>query len=196
METEKVWSGEFGDSYHKRNRVEWRKRIKFWSEILDLTGARSVYEWGCGPGWNLSAIKSAADWDEPPWCRWSPTVQGQEINEDAQAQASSAGLAVWDTDDYFLYEQYELTFTCGALIHVPPEYLKDRMQWMIDRSCDYVLAIEYENPTEKMIPYRGQDNLLWARPYGKLYQKMGLKMVATGGAGDGFDDCTFWLLRK
>ena len=108
----------------------------------------------------------------------------------------SAGLTVDCEDAFFLYDQYELTFTCGALIHVPPEDLKDRMQWMIDRSCDYVLAVEYDNPTEKMIPYRGENDKLWARPYGKLYEEMGIRMVATGGAGEGFDSCQFWLLRK
>lgn len=191
MDTAEFWEGDFGNEYHARNRVDWRRRIRFWSEIMDMTGARSVYEWGCGPGWNLSAIKTACA--TKPFLGWDVRATGFDVNESALYQAGEAGLYVegYETDGIF-----EMAFTAGALIHVAPEDLQRVMQGLIDRSSDYVLAVEYYNPTEKMIPYRGHDNKLWARPYGDLYEKMGLKMVATGGAGEGFDDCVFWLLRK
>ena len=44
------WRGEFGDSYLRRNRVDWRARIPFWRTILEMTGARSVFEFGCNAG--------------------------------------------------------------------------------------------------------------------------------------------------
>ena len=186
--TAEFWSGQFGDEYHRRNRVDWRKRIPFWKQIMEITGARSVYEWGCGPGWNLSAIQSGSEWPAKVW--------GNEVNKSAASQGIFAGLDI-RLKDYGseIGSEYELVFTAGALIHVEPEYLNFRMNWLIERSCDYVLSIEYESPEERMIPYRGENDKLWSRPYGKLYQDLGLKMVKQFNAGEGFDNCTASLLR-
>jgi hypothetical protein len=46
-----------------------------------------------------------------------------------------------------------------------------------------------------MIEYRGEKDRLWKRPYGKLYEAMGLTLVKAGPA-EGFDRCDFWLLSK
>lgn len=60
IETEEFWTGDFGNEYHKRNRVDWKWRIPFWKKLLEYyVPARSVFEFGCGPGWNLSAINAA-----------------------------------------------------------------------------------------------------------------------------------------
>ena len=190
MSLQDWWAGDWGNSYHERNRVDWRRRVKFWGQILDLTGARSIWEWGCGPGWNLTAIHAAADNKFRPWL---PEVYGTECNESAIEQAITAGLPV---DEFIPNFKCEIAMTVGALIHVPPEDLQDMMQEIIDTSCDYVLAVEYFNETPKEIEYHGHKGKLWAMDYGKKYQEMGLKLIAQGGAGDGFDDCTFWLLRK
>lgn len=190
---ENFWSGGFGDSYTKRNRVDWRKRIPFWTGIIELTGVRSVYEFGCNAGWNLSAIQR---------CYPDVNLTGEEINDLARRQASTCGLnTVWTNSSYlnsrtFANENtFELVFTAGVLIHIAPDQLKKIMQDLVTISCDYVLAIEYASDKEEMIPYRGYENKLWKRPYGKLYQEMGLELVASGDA-EGFDRCTYWLLRK
>ena len=75
--TEEEWAGSFGDAYHARNWVDWQLRIPFWQHIIELTGARSVFEFGCGLGFNLSAIK-----------RSHPDVVlgGVEINDQATVQ--------------------------------------------------------------------------------------------------------------
>ena len=184
MDTKEFWEGEGGDEYTKRNRVDWRARIPFWKMILDKTGARSVFEFGCNAGWNLSAIK-----------RVYPDVQcvGYEINDGAIEQANYAGHLT--TKLHYHAGPRELSFTAGALIHIPPSDLSETMQLIIDKSCDYVLAIEYYAYGETEIEYRGEKGLLWKRPYGMLYQNMGLKLIETGKA-EGFDDCEWSLLRK
>lgn len=179
---ETYWSGRDGAAYHRRNRVDWRKRIPFWKDILDLTGARSVYEWGCGPGWNLSAIRAASD--------WYVECTGWDVNTQARMESRWCGFEM-EVGGYG-----ELAFTSGVLIHIPPDELRDQMRRIIESSFDWVLAIEYESTRESMIEYRGEPDLLWARPYGKIYEELGLKQVMTGGAGEGFDRCTAWLMRK
>lgn len=184
MDTKKVWSGEFGNEYLKRNRVDWRARVPFWEMILDKTGARSAFEFGCNAGWNLTALGKAGIMGH---------TLGYDVNEVALDQAENAGVDV--TYCYVEHTGFELAFTAGVLIHISPEDLEETMQVIIDKSCDWVLAVEYDAFKEEEINYRGQDGLLWKRPYGKLYRDMGLTLVETGEA-EGFDDCTWWLFRK
>lgn len=181
------WSGKEGDEYLKRNRVDWRKRIPFWREVLDATGARSVYEFGCNAGWNLSAIKRAYP---------DVAVAGMEINGQAADIAEGVGLRVGTGDEPYDPAPHELTFTAGVLIHIPPPDLHAFMQRVIDTSSQWVLAVEYEAPEEQEIEYRGQSGLLWKRDYGKLYKIMGLTLDRKWDAGEGFDRCTSWLLSR
>lgn len=182
-----VWAGEFGDEYTKRNQVAWRQRNPFWADMLTKTGARSVFEMGANAGWNLSSIR-----EHHP----HTTVCGNDINESAARQAQMAGLNVVNILDFKkIPGKFELVYTVGVLIHIEPEHLAEVMQGLIDKSYRYVLAVEYPSDEEVKIDYRG-DAGCWKRPYGKLYQDMGLKLVASGGAGKGFDDCQYWLMEK
>ena len=180
-----AWAGEFGDEYLARNRVDWRARIPFWKAMIDATGARSVYEFGCNAGWNLSAIRRAYP---------DVVCSGCDINESAIRQAIRAGLEVDDSPSAL--GKSELVFTAGVLIHVAPDDLNDLMQRIADASTDYVLAVEYSAPAEQAIDYRGNKDMLWKRNYGALYMDMGLELIQKGPAGKGFDQCTYWLLRK
>lgn len=185
---EEFWSGDFGNEYLKRNRVDWRARIPFWNAILELTAARSVYEFGCNAGWNLSAIRR---------CSPDIRVSGSDINRGAVWQAQAAGLDVVMSDEPTRTPpSAELAFTVGVLIHVAPDELPGIMQHIVRTSTDYVLAVEYGAAQEEEVEYRGHAERLWRRPYGKLYQDMGLEMVRHGPAGKGFDNCQYYLLRK
>lgn len=184
-EQERAWASDFGNEYTVRNRIDWRARMPFWHGIISQTGARSVSEFGCNAGWNLSAIKKV---------RPEVVVYGTDVNDYALEVAASAGLTVMNGE----LQCAELVFTAGVLIHIPPQDLPDVMKQIIEASYDYVLAVEYEAEEEIEIEYRGHKGRLWKRPFGKMYQGMGLKLVDSFKVGktDGFDDCTAWLLRK
>lgn len=189
MKPEEAWTGSFGNEYHARNWVDWQKRVPFFRHILTVTGARSVLEFGCGPGWNLTACQAALE-------TFTPRVCGVEINEEASFQAEAAGLEVADNPTFFW--PCELVFTAGCLIHIPPEKIGDTMDLLIDRSLRYVMSIEYEAPEETEIEYRGQSGLLWKRPYIKMYEEKGLVLLETGKLQEdvGFDNCTYGLFTK
>lgn len=187
-ETAALWAGPFGDSYSARCRVDWRARVPFWQRIIDHTGARSVYEVGCNAGWNLSAIRRAYP---------DVAVAGHDINRRAAAQANYAGLQViHEPNMTWMNCAYEMVFTAGVLIHVSPNDLPAMMRSIVHASADYVLAVEYAAEKEEEVLYRGQSGALWKRPYGMLYEEMGMTLVETGDAGTGWDRCTYWLLRK
>ena len=182
-----LWAGEFGDDYTRRNQVEWRKRKPFWSDMIDKTGARSVFEVGANAGWNLSAIREL----HPQTVLW-----GNEINESAARQAQMANLDVVNLLDFKdIHGKFELVFTAGVLIHIETEHLEEVMRSMIEKSYRFVLAVEYASAGEVQIKYRGNAGC-WKRPYGKLYSDLGLTLVDHGDAGARFDSCQYWLMEK
>lgn len=192
-EQSKWWAGPAGEAYTARNRVKWRKRMQFWRFMVSATGARSVYEIGTNAGWNLSAMATVYP---------NVTRYGCDVNPIAVAQARAAGLDVFQGDalealSNFTHPTFDLVFTCGVLIHIPPQTLPIVMGCIVRASAQYVLAVEYEGD-ETMVEYRGERDRLWRRHYGKLYEDMGLKLVESGQVGpkDGFDHCTWWLLEK
>lgn len=184
-----LWSGDFGNDYTRRNQVAWRARIAFWRKIIEQsTSARSVFEMGANAGWNLSAIH---------WLDDGIIARGNDINDQAAQQARDAGLHVETRIDFpNMPGKAELVFTAGVLIHIEPEHLPEVMLRLIDKSYRWVLAIEYAADIETQVEYRGHTEKCWKRPYGKLYEALGLKLVESGDAGLGFDRCMYWLMEK
>src|SRR3990167_11509325 len=90
--TEEFWSGEFGDQYTLRNRYSWRRRIPFWNNIIEKTGARAVFEFGCNVGYNLSAIKYEND---------HVKTYGDDVNKQALDIADAAGHKVFQYGQSF-----------------------------------------------------------------------------------------------
>jgi len=192
MKNDTFWSGEFGDEYHKRNRVQIADRMPFWESAMQFDPEiKSALEVGCGPGWNLLAIHQVH-----PGCE----VHGVDVHPPAIEEARQAGIdahvcTAVGISSIFERASVDLVFTSGMLIHVAPEDLEAAMQAIIDVSAKYVLAIEYPADKEEEIEYRGFHGKLWKRPFGKLYEKMGLTLLSEGVAG-GFDRCSYWLLSK
>lgn len=192
MGNAEFWAGPFGNDYLDRNRVDWRARVPFWRDIIDRTGARSVYEVGCNAGWNLSAIRRAFP---------DVVVAGCDVNEKAIIQAQAAGLrhalcGEIDPNNIDRGQSSELVFTAGVLIHIAPDELPGLMQKIVRTSARYVLAVEYAADKEEEVEYRGHAGKLWRRPFGALYEALGMRLVQHGLAGQGFDSCDYWLCEK
>lgn len=186
------WAGAFGKEYTQRNRVQWSQRVPFWESIFESLPLwpHNILEVGCNAGWNLNAIRHV-----------DPDINlvGVDVCQDAVLEAEESGHECYVMDATqiaTLDEKFDIVFTAGVLIHVPPHELDAVMDSIIEASQRYVLAIEYAAETEEAIDYRGHEDKLWRRPFGKLYEAKGLTLVETGDAGHGFDRCQFWLMRK
>jgi len=183
-----LWASHFGNSYHERNRLDWAMRVPFWRRIAEITGCQSALEVGCGPGWNLLALRKCG----------VRTLWGVEVNEQATEEARAHGFNVIHADALicsYLSRTVDLTFTAGMLIHVPPAELSEVMRVIAHASRRYVLAVEYAADEETEIEYRGEMGRLWKRPFGELYRAMGLRL-GWYGAAEGFDRCDYWLMEK
>jgi pseudaminic acid biosynthesis-associated methylase len=192
MKNDAFWAGEFGHEYHKRNRVDIVPRIPFWESAMQFDPEiRSALEVGCGPGWNLLAIKQVH-----PGCE----VHGVDVHAPSVEAARQVGIeahvcSATGITSLFECNSIDLVFTSGMLIHVAPSDLEATMRAIIDVSAKYVLAIEYPSAEEEEIEYRGHAGKLWKRPFGKLYTAMGLSLLSEGVAG-GFDQCAYWMFEK
>jgi pseudaminic acid biosynthesis-associated methylase len=193
---ERLWSGEFGDEYVARNVDAWERRGPFWRELLGKVEVTNVLEVGCNVGANLHWLAEAL----------GPTlVFGVDVNEEALARARArypkANVVLASGRELpFRDRWFDLVFTAGVLIHLPPAVLPLAMAEIVRCSARYVLCAEYfaEEPTE--IPYRGETGALFKRDFGGLYQELfpDLSLLEQGflGQDEGWDDVTWWLFER
>lgn len=192
------WSGEFGNEYTQRNRVNWQERMPFWQHIIERTGSKQLLDVGCNAGWNMLAFRQVLS--AKGTSEMDIGISGVDINAEALEQAASQGLDVVNAPadtvaDLFGNGVAGIAATSGVLIHIPPEELRAVMEAIVAVSSQYVLAIEYEATEETEVLYRGHTGRLWKRPFGRLYEEMGLSLVEHGEA-QGFDQCHYCLLEK
>ncbi len=189
-DTAEFWSGDFGNQYTQRNKVNWEDRKAFWEDILVCTMPQSVLEVGCNKGHNLLAIRDIAP---------KAFLHGVDVNEHALRIAMADGLHVSKCEAVDVgrrFSGYEMVFTAGLMIHISPAELSMVMQSLIAASSKYVVMIEYHAFEEEEISYRGHADRLWKRPYGDLMIYHGLELADHGHAGPGFDNCHYWVGMK
>jgi len=196
-ETEQFWAGKFGNEYLERNQVDWQKRVPFFRKILTMTEIDSVLEVGCNAGQNLRAIQQVDPMISLAGCDVNITA-GLEA-EIALPSADITVAAANDLIETYCGYTFDLVMTAGVLIHIPSDEIRSVMKSIVDLSNRWVLAIEYSSDLAEEVNYRGHAGKLWKRPYGGIYQDLGLKPVhwCLLGHDDGFGElCTAWLLTK
>jgi len=193
---ERLWSGEFGDEYAARNADAWERRGPFWRELLGKVDVASVLEVGCNVGANLYWLSELL---EPS------AVFGVDVNEEALARAREilpkANVVLASARELpFRDRWFDLVFTAGVLIHLPPAILPLAMGEIVRCSTRYVLCCEYFADELTEIPYRGETGALFKRDFGALYQELfpDLKLLEQGllGRDEGWDDVTWWLFDR
>lgn len=190
-----LWRGGFGDAYTDRQPPADTRPVLRTLLRPYLPELHAVLEVGCNRGDNLSAWKPEAI-----------RVAGIEPNRRARIQAIRNGWPVMDASaDELPYRagSFDLVYTCGVLIHIPPDHGDFYMALSeIHRvSRDLILAVEYEAAEPTAAEYRGIPTGIWKRDYGAEYtSRFHLDLIGYGDseslAGTPFDGCSWWLLRK
>lgn len=97
-------------------------------------------------------------------------------------------------------DSFDLVVTVGLLIHIPDEALEQVMGELVRVSSRYVLSGEYHADEPTRITYRGHDDVLFKRDYGRLYQEwfpeLDLVEERFLTKDEGFDRVTIDLLAK
>ncbi len=68
-------------------------------------------------------------------------------------------------DNYF-----DMVFTSGLLIHIPPENIKVVISEIVRCSKSYIWGYEYYSSSYQAIEYRGKDGILWKADFASIYQ--------------------------
>lgn len=197
-EQTKFWEGAFGNEYTERNAIRAEDRSRFFKKILEAAqGVSSIVELGANKGHNLEALHFL----DP-----NLALTGVELNRKAcNEMAAKAGInAVCSTiQDYQQSDPFDLVFSCGVLIHLPPDDLPAIYQKMFDLSQKYILINEYYNPTPVEVPYRGHSERLFKRDFGGEFMDTVNNMVSVVDYGflwkrvePTWDDTTWWLFEK
>lgn len=209
----KHWEGEEGDVYIARQMEAklLESYTAMWGDILTAiwcegekpVDVRSVLEVGASVGINLDAIArhSAAA---------NAKLAGAEPNANARKILTNKGhhainCSVQDLAACSPAGAYDLVFTRGVLIHIPPHDLPGAYEVMYRASRRWIVVAEYYSPKPEEIEYRGQKGLLWKRDFaGEMldrFKARGIRLVEYGFVYHRDpeypqDDVTWFLMEK
>jgi spore coat polysaccharide biosynthesis protein SpsF len=200
-EQEEFWAGEFGDNYVDRNadRQSLISKTVMFSKIISNThGVKNILELGSNIGLNLKALKYLIP---------DAHMTAVEINQKAAAECAKIQDVTVHQQSIYEYNveegAFDLAFTAGVLIHIPPEKLSEVYDILYRSSKKYILVSEYYNPTPVEVAYRGNAKRLFKRDFaGELMDKYSsLQLVDYGfmyHRDNNFpaDDDTWFLLEK
>lgn len=159
---ERFWQGEFGDAYVDRNAgaAAVASSLAFFGRALARAGGLgSVLELGTNRGLNLQALRALLP---------QAQLQGVELNGKACALARALDVAeIWEGSlfDYPVTAGFDLAFTKGVLIHLPPDLLPAAYDKLYQASRRFILVAEYYNPTPVEVSYRGHAERLYKRDF-------------------------------
>jgi len=197
---EELWAGEFGNDYIIRNRdgaLISSNRALFDKILSRTTGVTSAIEFGPNIGNNLRALRELMPEGD---------LHSVEINAAAAEEIRAWGGATVEVASVLEFEparQWDLSFTKGVLIHLPPEALPDIYDKLAAASSRYVMVCEYYNPSPVEVTYRGHEHALFKRDFaGEIMDAHPeLRLVDYGFAYHRdpmhpLDDSTWFLMEK
>lgn len=196
------WKQEYAEDYRSKNSAFDNELGKEgWAKILNKADLieKTYLEIGCNIGRNIDQLSLLDPELMPSAIEINPEALDfvRTRHSLAQSFCGPAQEAVQPSD------AFELVFTCGVLIHIPPEDLLGIMAKMYDWSSRYIVIAEYFNRTPISIEYQGQSELLFKRDFGALFaDSFDVRLVDYGFLWGriydqaGFDDITYWLFEK
>ena len=165
------WKSSFGDEYTERNEyADWKVEngIQVFRRILAGLEIESILEVGSNIGINLAALHRLFNGS----IRLYAVEPNQKAFNILTANLKGRLAGAWNCDASnlpLLDAAVDLAFTCGVLIHIPPDQLAANTAEIVRVSKKYVLCIEYFSHTPTEIPYRGMRGLLFKRDFGGFY---------------------------
>jgi spore coat polysaccharide biosynthesis protein SpsF len=198
------WAGTQGNDYAARSPGNINSMAYLWHTILCRNVSRgfnlaSVIEFGAGMGTNLQALKRIYTHPTPLH------RTGVEINKDTCMHLAQhcETLICSPLQELKPLPPADLTYTRGVLIHIPEPDLPHVYDLLYHSSRRWIMVAEYYAPKRTMIPYRGQDNLLWKADFaGEMMDRhKGLILrdygfVYHGDRDAPQDDVTWFLMEK
>lgn len=196
------WTDDYAEEYRKKN-SEFDNELgsQGWAKILEKADLvdKTYLEVGCNIGRNLDQLSLLDSSLKPSAIEINPKAL-EFVRSRHPLQQSFCGPA---QEARFPADAFEIVFTCGVLIHIPPDDLLGVMARMHEWSSKYIVIAEYFNRTPVSIEYQGRSNLLFKRDFGAMFaDNFDVSLVNYGFLwgriydAAGFDDITWWLFKK
>ncbi|WP_415380073.1 pseudaminic acid biosynthesis-associated methylase [Halosimplex sp. TS25] len=183
-----TWDGEFGKEWTERNpdtveELDNQYQQKFGQTRTALneqflgeieTDAR-VLEVGCNTGVQLKALRELG----------FESLYGIDVMEyvirETHRKSPELNVIEGDVLDIpFKTNFFDLVFTSGTLIHVPPSDIDSAMREIARCADTYVWGYEYYAEEYVEIDYRDHENLLWKTDFPERFEvETDLELVAT-----------------
>lgn len=180
------WDGKFGKAYTDRNNLSaaqldalYRKNFGITKTQMNkeflagLDADARILEVGCNVGNQLVHLQKSGFKDL--WgievSRYAIEAAKQKIKDVNIVKASAFDIPF--KDGFF-----DLVFTSGVLIHIPPKSLQLAMGEIYRVSKKYVWCFEYFANKATEVEYRGKEDLLWKNDFLRLFtDRLPLKVV-------------------
>jgi pseudaminic acid biosynthesis-associated methylase len=186
-EQSKTWRGEFGRRYTDRNPQDYEELDEVFVDYHGITRTElnreflnnfdrdiSILEVGTNVGAQLSCLDNMG----------FTNLFGVEIQEYAVTRAArlnpTASFVQADALNIpFEDDTFDLVFTSGVLIHIPPENIEHALREVARCATTYLWGYEYHADEYTEVQYRGNKDLLWKTDFGTLYEETipGLTLV-------------------
>lgn len=183
----RVWMGEFGDEYLKRNLKTTGEADKMAMDLWGVSRTEMNQEFLGGLDRNIRILEVGSNTGNMLMLLHEigfKNLYGAEINEAAIAKARQispqANIVYGEgTDIPFKDGYFDLVFTSVALIHIHPETLKKVSDEMYRCTRQYIWGFEYYNDTFTEVKYRGNDELMWKGDYASFFKNRfpGMELV-------------------
>ncbi|MEI6437713.1 MAG: pseudaminic acid biosynthesis-associated methylase [Candidatus Omnitrophota bacterium] len=175
----KMWQGDFGTEYIERNYYSPAELDGFYKRNFGSTRTQfntaflgklnrdiRILEVGCNVGNQLLLLQKMG----------FRNLYGIEINKVAIEKAKTRGqglnVVYGEAQDIpFKDGFFDLVFTAGVLIHIPPKDIKRVMGEIARCSAKYVWGCESYAKEYQPVVYRGNKNLYWKTDFCSLYEQ-------------------------
>lgn len=171
------WDGKFGETYTDRNNLTVAQLDALFRKNFGLTktqmndeflsalnsGAR-ILEIGCNVGNQLLHLQKSGFTD-----LWGIEVSKYAIEAAKQKTRNVNIVKASAFDIPFKDGFFDLVFTSGVLIHIPPKSLHLAMDEIYRVSSKYIWCFEYYAGKETKVEYRGKQGLLWKNDFLRLF---------------------------
>lgn len=174
------WRGSFGQEYTDRNpqtlqKMEdlYRKNYGFTRSELnrrfldDMDRAMRILEVGSNIGNQLLCLQKMG----------FTSLYGIELQsyavELAKSRTKGINLIQGEASDIpFKDGFFDMVFTSGVLIHIPPSNLPSVLNEIHRCTRNYIFGFEYFSDVTQEIPYRGNSDLLWKADFAGIYLEL------------------------
>lgn len=179
MEFQKeIWASKFGEDYTNRNICNPSELNKFYQVQYGITREEmnkefleenvnknaKILEVGCNVGNQLRMLQSMGYNN-----LYGIELQDYAVEKGKQLTRKINIIKGLGDDIPFKDGYFDLVFTSGVLIHIPPELLNNVMSEIYRCTKNYIWGFEYFSKGNEEINYRGNENLLWKNNFANIY---------------------------